>query len=314
MSRTPVFLSVAGALAVVFSANPARITAAAGEAFARVCAWTAPDNLTLDEKKIAAQVDGVPARVLRVQGPGDSLMLLLVMDVAGDLALVDEARTALVADIRGLPPNAWVGVLRAQDGLKALVEPTADREKVVQALQDLPLGGRAGLLPTVETAEQLATTIAEKAPVRVAIFYVTDSDIYNYREDYTNPVVNRSDSSDLSRRFPDGLIREEISRLSGNLAAAKAPVFIVHLELSRQPLNEAYQNGLLKLADATGGSATLCRTRQEIAAAVANMLLKIRSLWTIDIALPPSVSRNYTISLEAGDAQLTYKNRFAESK
>ncbi len=100
--------------------------------------------------------------------------------------------------------------------------------------------------------------------MRVAVLYITDSDIYNYREDYTNPVVNRSDSSDLSRRFPEGLIREEISRLSDNLATAKAPVFIVHLELNRQRLNDAYQNGLLQLAETTGGVGTLCRTRQEI--------------------------------------------------
>ena len=40
-----------------------------------------------------------------------------------------------------------------------------------------------------------------KSPVRVSVLYITDRNIYNYREDYTNPVINGSDPHDLSRVF-----------------------------------------------------------------------------------------------------------------
>jgi hypothetical protein len=253
VTHVPIFPVLVLTLAAMFCAAPARMDAADGGAFVRACAWTETGDDAVNGKRFEAQLDGAPAKVLRVQGPGDDLIVLIVMDVAGDLALIDEARTALDAEIRGLPPNAWTGLLRGQEGLKALVDPTPDREKVITSLKAIPISGRASLLSTIENAGQIATSIVEKAPVRVAVLYVTDSNIYNYREDYTNPVVNRSDSGDLSRRFPDGLIREEISRISNNLGSAKAPVFIVHLELNRQRLNEAYQNGLLQLAETTGG-------------------------------------------------------------
>ena len=54
--------------------------------------------------------------------------------------------------------------------------------------------------------------MVRKTYVRSAVLYITDSNIYNYREDYTNPVINYSDRGDLSRRFPEGLVREQVLR------------------------------------------------------------------------------------------------------
>src|SRR5688500_643032 len=63
------------------------------------------------------------ARVVRLQGPKDDLLLLLVMDVAGDLNLVNLAKEALAARIGSLNSKTHVAVLRAQDDLRVLLDP-----------------------------------------------------------------------------------------------------------------------------------------------------------------------------------------------
>src|SRR5205085_12277780 len=108
----------------------------------------------------------------------------------------------LAAAFQQLPDNVHITILRAQDGLRVAIDPTADREALENALTDLPINGKSGLLDTIEAAAQLADSVAAKSNVRVAILYVSDSDVRNYREDFTNPVINSSDSRDLSRRFP----------------------------------------------------------------------------------------------------------------
>ena len=70
-----------------------------------------------DATSIQASVNGAPSKVLRVQTPASDLMLLIVLDLAGDLSLVDPGREALIGGIEKLPANTYVGLLRAQDGL-----------------------------------------------------------------------------------------------------------------------------------------------------------------------------------------------------
>jgi len=74
-----------------------------------------------------------------------------------------------------------------------LADPGTDRAAAVSAVRDLPVSGKAALLDCVETVTQLADSILAKTAVRVAVFYLTDSDPENYREDFTNPVINSSD-------------------------------------------------------------------------------------------------------------------------
>ncbi|MCP5113475.1 MAG: hypothetical protein GY953_21790, partial [bacterium] len=158
----------------------------------RVPVWTAsPAQLSPDE--IVAKVDGEPADILSLQSPKDDLMLLVVLDLVGDLNEIDLAREALLATIPELPLNAYVGILRAQEGLQVLLDPTTDRDAAIQAIENFPVSGTPGLLETVETASALADSVLAKAPVRIAVCYITDSNIYEYREDYTNPVINYSD-------------------------------------------------------------------------------------------------------------------------
>jgi hypothetical protein len=202
-------------------------------------------------------------------------------------------------------------LLRAQDGLEVLLDPTPDRDKFSAALLSAPMTGKAGLLDTVESVAELADAIAKKSSVRIATLYLTDSDVRNYRQDFTNPVINSSDSRDLSRRFPEGLIREKISRVMDKLARSQSPVFIVHLEYARDKLNEAYQSGLTQIATGTGGLASFCRMQAEVPGMVAAAMASVQGMYQVDVALPSGAPKAVTLTLEAGGRPISYRSRFS---
>jgi hypothetical protein len=290
-------------------ADPAGKRGKATSNLIRVPVWTA-DGAPLDPADVVAKVDGAPAKVLHLAGPADDLLLLIVADLAGDLTLVDPARQALVAAIRALPDNAYVGLLRSQDGLRVVVDPGPDREAVADALLGMAVSGRAGLLDTVATATRLGDSILARARVRLAVLYVTDSHVANYREDFTNPVVNSSDSRDLSRRFPEGLIKEKISQIEKNLGRTQTPVSIVHLSYRSDRMNEAYQTGLLSLASTTGGTAQFCRSLAEIPVAIRDTIDSIARHHSVEIQLPAEPSRLTAVELAAEGRTLRYRTRF----
>ena len=265
----------------------------------------------LAAKDLSATLAGAESRVVEVKGPGDDLMLVAVLDLAGDLSLAEAAKDALAAAIGKLPPRATVAVMRAQDGAKVLADPGADRAASVSAVRDVPVSGKAGLLDTVETVTRLADSILAKTSVRTAVLYVTDSEPENYREDFTNPVINSSDTHDLSRRFPEALIQEKISKVAAALAQSQAPLFVVHLRYRGDRLGEAYQNGLKQLAEVTGGSAIFCRSSEEIADAIERALGLIASSYSVAVALPELRSKSFDLKLDAGGKySLTYRTRF----
>jgi Mg-chelatase subunit ChlD len=258
-----------------------------------------------------ASIEGLgSAPVVRIRTPKDGLLIMLVMDIVGDLAYAGPAKSALAATFQELPGRVHVTILRAQEGLRVALDPTADRDAIEEVLTALPVTGKAGLLDTVEMAAQLADSVAAKSNLRVAVLYVSDSSVRNYREDFTNPVINSSDSRDLSRRFPEGLIRERISRIGTSLGRFQTPVFIVHLKHSRERLDEAYQNGLLQLAKLTGGTATFCRSAAEIPTAIAETARTVARQYRVHVQLPSKASRSVSVSLTSGDRQLDYRARF----
>ncbi|MBL8236956.1 MAG: hypothetical protein JNM66_06030 [Bryobacterales bacterium] len=268
----------------------------------------------LDKAAFKAMLDGNPAKVLRVRGPKDDLILLVVLDLTGDLTLIDSARGALTERLGALPPNSWVGVLKSQDMLQVVLDPTPERDKTAAAIRDYAATGKAGLLTTVESAAAIGDTLLARANVRVAVLYVTDSNIYNYREDFTNPVINSSDSRDLSRRFPDQLIREKIQKLSDSLASSETPLFFVHLNYFSDPINEAYQRGLLQLAEESGGLGAFCRSRGEIPEAVEKVVSAAALHWSVAVELRGAKSRTATVDLLNGDRDVPNRARFSLRK
>jgi hypothetical protein len=264
-----------------------------------------------EPSSLEATVDGKPARVELLKGPQDDLLILLVLDFSGDISYIEFARSGLVEAFKELPPHAWVTVLRAQDGLRVLEDPTGAAESLTATVNAYTGGGKAGLLDTVEEAAQLGDRLLVKTTARVAVLYCTDSSIYNYREDFTNPVINSSDSRDLSRRFPDQLVREKIQKLTGALLARETPVWIVHIHYRVDSINEAYQRGLQQLAEATGGEAAICRGLTEIPAAIGRAFRRIREHWSVFLQLPPGKSRNLSVALNAPDCEISFRQRFS---
>jgi hypothetical protein len=289
--------------------RPRAAAAVAKQRRLRVTAPELPANASL-----RATIDGQPAKVLRVLGPADDLVILLVLDWSGEPTLLDAAREALVAQLAKLPANHWVGLLKAQDTLQALTDPGNDRAQTAAAIENYAAAGKAGFLDTVEQVAQLAQRLIDKSGVRVAVVYVSDSNIYNYREDYTNPVINSSDSRDLSRRFPDQLVREKLQKVSDRLARFEAPLYFVHLNYFSDPINEAYQRGILQLAGESGGAAAFCRSRGEISSAIENVVNAALRHWSVTVEFPPRKARTVLVDLFDGEQDIPNRARFALAK
>ncbi len=287
--------------------------AAAGENL-RVPVWVDSESdgtSALTPLNLNIRAGGATAHAASALGPADDLMVMVISDMVGDLTSAQIAKTSLIESSRQLPPHTLLAMLRSQDGLRVLMDPTADRDRFSEAVRAVPVSGRAGLLDTIETAARIGDGILSKAAVRLAILYVTDSDVANYREDLVNPRVNPSDRGDMSRRFPDVLVRERISKLDSTLARTRVPVFILHLAYRNDSLNDAYQTGLMTLAATTGGASYFCRSQKDIPDLMDAALRTIASHYSVDVALPPEAKSSVlTLQLESPGRTLRWRDRF----
>lgn len=237
-------------------------------------------------QEMEVSLGGEGAAVRSVQTVEDHLILLLVMDTVKFPDRVDAVRDALVAKLTSLGPKYFAGVMSAQDGLRVVLDPVRGRARLLEKLQSLDVRGVPGLMDVVEQVSEIADQTLASAEVRVAVLFVTDGEIEDYRGDYTIPVVNPSDSRDLSRRFRGQLILERIRSIVDRLEGAQAPLFFLHLARQYDSLNEVYQNGISEFSQTTGGSAVFVRGVQEIPAVVEQLLDEIaeHSVVTIDAA------------------------------
>lgn len=280
------------------------------------------DQFWLDGKRQTFKVfvEDRESPVKSFQTPKSSTILLVVFDTVADLARVDEARLALTNAINTLGQNYWVGLLKSQDGLSVIQEPTADRKLLAEKIRTIQVSGHAGLLDTLEQVSALAAGMMQKANVRVAVLYVTDSGIANYRADYLNPVVNSSDSGDLSRRFSDRAVQEQMTRQANALGAFTAPIFILHLSYRTDSMNLAYQSGLERIAAATGGLALFSRTSDDIPASLKTLLTRIQSSYFLGVEQPTVKGRAVKVRVEAQTAEgespgkITYREQISVPK
>lgn len=302
---------------VLFVILLALFGAAVSEAHAQrtfsIAAWVDKGECT-SAPTFDPTLNGKPAKVSKELSPRSDQVILLVFDLTGDISRIDEAKQAIIKEISRLPSNTWVGVLRSQDGLHVLTDPTPDRQKVTNIIQSLSSNGTPGLLETVRAALSLADAMILMSPVRVSVLYITDGSIYNYREDYTDPVINPSDTHDLSRRFQDVLVNEKISKLKSHIGSLEAPLFVVDLQYRENGLDVAYQNGLDSLAQSTGGETVVCRSMPEISQAISHIFLRMTNVWRLVLVIPPRAHRNLQVGLKAtcgnGGLQLSWRPRF----
>jgi hypothetical protein len=300
---------------VALAGKPGKVS---GPIRLKVPVLVAGADAKLSAPDLQATINGAPAKVLSMAGPSQDLILLVVLDLAGDLTLAQSATSAFLGGLDQLPQNVHVGLLRAQDSLRVLEDPTRDRGRIRKAVEELPVTGRAGLLSSVETVAQIASAMMARSPVRVAILYLTDSEVTNYREDFTNPVINSSDAGDLSRRFPEALIQEKIAKMGANLAATAAPVFVVHTTWRNDRLNTAYLDGLQQLAGATGGTAAVCRSLAEVPVAVQDAVQSALGMYVVTLESPRTGGKSAEVRLELTEdaasvrpVKFTYRSRFS---
>jgi hypothetical protein len=239
-----------------------------------------------------------PAAVTSVVAPKGDLVLLIVMDVIGDLGRIDTLRQALVQQLDELEGRQYVSVLQAQDGLQVVQDPTRDRKRLRESILNLPIAGYPGLMAAVEQASAIGDSMLRKSDVRVAVLFITDGSIYRYRGDYTSPVINPSDSSDLSRRFRDRLIQEKISAILSSLNTSVTPLFFLHLESHTDPLNAVYENGLQQIAQATVGEAVFCRSMAEIPTQLAQLFDRMTNLYTMTVRATAPAGRRLRLQVE----------------
>jgi hypothetical protein len=117
----------------------------------------------------------------------------------------------------------------------------------------------------------------------------------------------------MSRRFPDVLVRERISKLDSTLATLRTPVFILHLSYRNDNLNDAYQTGLMTLAATTGGTSYFCRSQKEIPDAMRSMVDAIVSHYSVDVALPEQRPSVLTVQMQSNGRALKWRERFVLS-
>ena len=140
-----------------------------------------------------------PLQVTRQEQPGTATFLFLAFDLVEDQAPINAAKQALGEEIRKLGPEYWVGLIEVQETLSVIQDPTRDKRLLLKKIRQSRQFGKAGLLESVQALADFSSSLMRKSSVRVAVILVTDSDVANYRTEYRNPTINRSDRRDLSR-------------------------------------------------------------------------------------------------------------------
>jgi hypothetical protein len=304
MLRFPALLAAVG-VCVSIAAPPPR------PARIRIPVWSGAEAAAdLDPGAFRARIDGQPVRIETTRGPSDDLMVVVVLDLTGDFERAEIAKQAAIEAVRQLPRSATVALLRAQDGMRVVLDPTTDRDALEKAVRESPVSGKAEFLDTVENACKVADAVLSRSQVRAAVIYLTDSSIYNHRADYANPVINQSDSHDMSRRFPEGLVKQKIASLESKIGSLQAPLFVVQLAYRTDRLEQAYQAGQLQLAAASGGEAQFCRASAEVAQTVATTFARAASHYTLEIRLPQNRGRSVHLQVENGALPLNCRSRF----
>lgn len=292
------------------------LAASTGLSELRVPLWpvspVSDSSSELSADQFRARIDGKKTSVLEVQNPGDPLILILVMDTVGDLSRIDAARSAITRHLESMPPEWRVALLEAQDGLVVSEDPTDDYAALSQKLISVPVSGTPGLLDALSPTASLAQSILAQSHVRVAVLFVTDGSIMQYRGDYSAAVVNPSDRGDLSRRFRDRVIQERVTMLTDSLGAYGAPLFFVHLQERNGELDVAYQNGIRRFAEETAGSAYFVRGISEVEGAVDQAWDRMAGHYSIHLEEPPDTGKDFRVELSVRPRQeLFYRQTMA---
>jgi hypothetical protein len=241
-----------------------------------------------------------PFTITRQEQPGTATFLFLAFDLVEDQAPINAAKQALAEEVRKLGPEYWIGLIGVQDTLSVIQDPTRDKRLLLNKIQQSRQFGKAGLLESVQALADFSSSLMRKSSIRVAVILVTDSDVANYRTEYRNPTINRSDSRDLSRRFQGRALQEEISRLSTAMVRFPVPLLVVHVAPGRDSLNRTYQDGLVQLTGAAGGRLFLSKSTGDIPRTLQEAFEWADSFYAVEFEVPSRPSGLFEIEARLG--------------
>jgi len=267
----------------------------------------------VDRRGLLVEVNGRKTEPELMLGPGSALFLLIALDLTGDTSVASDSQNALASEIRKLDANTYVAVFNCQDELRVLQEPIRNPDQSAKTIQSVTATGKPGLLTSIEQIESIADAMLARSAVRVGVLFISDADVQTYRRDLTNPVINSSDSNDISRRFPEQLVQDTMAAFSSRMASAMAPLEIVQLNDLDDRWNEAYHDGLRTIASGTYGELRFCATRASIPQTVTEAVAHLVEHYSLRI-LVPSQDDSVTVSMFAvpeGQMRLTYRSRFS---
>lgn len=286
------------------SGLPAEKTAAGGGIRFCVPFWVlkdgAPVQPRIGREDLSIFAGPEPLRITRQEQPGTPTFLFLAFDLVEDQAPINTAKQALAEKVGKLGPEYWVGLIEVQETLSVIQDPTKDKRLLLKKIQQSRQFGKAGLLESVQALADFSSSLMRKSSVRVAVILVTDSDVANYRTEYSNPTINRSDSRDLSRRFQGRALQEEISRLSTAMVRFPVPLLVVHVAPGRDSLNRTYQNGLVQVTGAAGGRLFLSKSTGDIPRTLQEAFEWADSFYAVEFEVPPRPSGLFEIEAKLG--------------
>lgn len=156
--------------------------------------------------------DETPLAVTASYAGRSPLLIVLAMDTTGDLEYVDAVRKKLVEFVRGLPPFVQVMVLTVNDGLRVVQNNTGDASLLDRAVRGYSVSGRTGFLDNVAEVLSKSDGLFRRHPLRAAVLFVTDGDIYQTRRRYS--------TADFTTRL------EQVRR---QIAGVSVPSFVLRL-------------------------------------------------------------------------------------
>jgi len=256
----------------------------------RVPLWILQDGIPITppllQEDIAFFSDSDPLKIIRQTEPGSPTLLFLAFDLVGDLPTITPAKRAIINQIQELGPEYWVGLILARETLSVLQKPTRDKKLLQEKIEETRQIGKAGLLESIQSLADFSSSLMNRSTIRIGVILVTDSDVGNYRFNYLNSPINRSDSRDLSRRFPDRALQEEFIRISNAIVAYPVPLLVVHIDPKNDRMNRTYQEGLGQVANTMGGRLFLSKSPGDIARTLQEAFDWVTSFYVIDFEVP----------------------------
>ena len=286
--------------------RPAENTPAAGGIRFCVPLWVleegAPIQPRIGRGDLSIFAGSSPLQITRQEQPGTPTLLFLAFDLVEDQPSINAAKQALADEIRKLGPEYWVGLIGAQETLSVIQDPTKDKPLLLKKIRQSRQFGKAGLLESIQALADFSSSLMLRSNVRVGVILVTDSDVANYRTEYRNPTINRSDRRDLSRRFSGRALQEDIYRISTAMVRFPVPLLVVHVAPGRDSLNRTYQDGLGQVTGAVGGRIFLSKSTGDIPRTLQEAFEWADSFYAIEFEVPPRPGGVFEIEAKLGAA------------